>query len=307
MGTRAAADYSIAAVSKLTGVGCHALRVWERRYGFPIPRRTPAGHRRFGADQVATLVLVARELRQGRSIGDLMAEVHRGGLPCPGGPTPTLPVPSTVAALLDRLQQADFAGSEAEYARIAAGLSPAEAVREALDPALVELGERWFRGECDVFQEHYASSFLRRKIQILLDRAQRANDRPGRAAILGTVQGERHEGGVLILGLMLELAGWRAKLLGVDLPAREYQRAIDAWKPDVLCLSFVLSRNINKRFSELAGLGGAPIFVGGRSILNYQALARRHGLIPLVGPAEAAVPQIAAAVDGMCGRRAVPV
>ena len=29
--------YSIAAVSKLTGISCHTLRVWERRYGFPVP------------------------------------------------------------------------------------------------------------------------------------------------------------------------------------------------------------------------------------------------------------------------------
>ena len=35
--------YSIAAVSKLTGVSCHALRVWERRYGFPVPQRSPRG------------------------------------------------------------------------------------------------------------------------------------------------------------------------------------------------------------------------------------------------------------------------
>src|SRR3954454_12646166 len=33
------AVYSIAAVSKLTGASCHALRVWERRYGFPVPHR----------------------------------------------------------------------------------------------------------------------------------------------------------------------------------------------------------------------------------------------------------------------------
>jgi hypothetical protein len=29
------AEYSIAAVSRLTGMSCHALRVWELRYGFP--------------------------------------------------------------------------------------------------------------------------------------------------------------------------------------------------------------------------------------------------------------------------------
>src|SRR5262245_673443 len=37
-------EYTIAAVSKLTGVSCHTLRVWERRYGFPEPHRSASGH-----------------------------------------------------------------------------------------------------------------------------------------------------------------------------------------------------------------------------------------------------------------------
>jgi len=88
-----------------------------------------------------------------------------------------------------------------------------------------------------------------------------------------------------MLAIMLELAGWRAVPLGVDLPVREFRGAVEAWRPDALALSFVMSRNINKRFRELAEIPGVPIFVGGRSILNYQGLARRHGLIPLPGPA----------------------
>ena len=48
-------EYSIAAVSKLTGVSCHALRVWERRYGFPVPHRSASGHRRYSRDQVRLL------------------------------------------------------------------------------------------------------------------------------------------------------------------------------------------------------------------------------------------------------------
>ena len=49
------AEYTIAAVSKLTGISCHALRVWERRYGFPAPRRSASGHRRYGREQVRIL------------------------------------------------------------------------------------------------------------------------------------------------------------------------------------------------------------------------------------------------------------
>ena len=61
-------EYSIAAVSKLTGIGCHALRVWERRYGFPIPGRSPSGHRRYAAEQVQQLENIVKRHREGSAL-----------------------------------------------------------------------------------------------------------------------------------------------------------------------------------------------------------------------------------------------
>jgi hypothetical protein len=95
-----------------------------------------------------------------------------------------------------------------------------------------------------------------------------------------------------MLSLLMERAGWRVFNLGVDLPVREYLAAVDRWHPDALALSFVLSRNIKKRFQELREIRSLPVFVGGRSILNYQGLARRHGLIPLPGAINVAVRQL---------------
>ena len=55
-----------------------------------------------------------------------------------------------------------------------------------------------------------------------------------------------------MVSMALELAGWRAIPMGVDLPSPSISKAIEAWRPDALGLSFVLSRNINKRFQELS-------------------------------------------------------
>src|SRR5947209_10467511 len=78
--TSGTAEYSIAAVSKLTGVSCHALRVWERRYGFPIPERSASGHRRYGHQQVGVLRVLAKLTRGGRPIGELISEYQAGRL-----------------------------------------------------------------------------------------------------------------------------------------------------------------------------------------------------------------------------------
>ncbi len=54
---------SIGDVVAQTGVAEPTLRMWERRYGFPEPRRTESGHRRYSHEQVDVVqrVLVLRE------------------------------------------------------------------------------------------------------------------------------------------------------------------------------------------------------------------------------------------------------
>ncbi len=287
------ADYTIAAVSKLTGVSCHTLRVWERRYGFPNPLRTASGHRRYGLDQVRILRRIARLMREGRAIGSLIVDLREGRFGEDEGDrwAPDAP-PDTTSALVDLLVAGDLDGAEVAYSRAIESRRPDETVAVVIEPALVDVGERWFRRECQIFQERLASSFLLRKLSSLIDEAARANAQPHRRILVGSVQGDRHEGGILMLGLMLELAGWRALALGVDLPVREIHRAVDLLRPDALCLSFTLSRNINKRFGELEKIRIVPVFVGGRSILNYQGLARRRGLIPITNQAARALPQL---------------
>jgi hypothetical protein len=98
----------------------------------------------------------------------------------------------------------------------------------------------------------------------------------------------------MILHHAMERRGWRVFNMGVDLPISEFQAAVRELKPSALALSFVLSRNVKKRFRELETLKDIPVFVGGRSIINYQSLARSHGLIPIPGLITRAVDQIEA-------------
>lgn len=290
--------YSIAAVSKLTGISCHALRAWERRYGFPSPDRSPSGHRRYDAGQVETLRQAVIHLREGGSPARVLGTLKRTRESVREALAPKL---DQVAELLDRLAVADLPGADALLNRLAGELTPGELAATVLERALVEAGERWFRGVLTVPQEHLATHFLRASLGKLVTEARRENLRPEGTVLLSTVQGERHEGGVLLLALHLELSGWRAICLGTDLPTATLQGSVARWRPDALALSFVLSRNINKRFREIAEIQGVPIVVGGRSILNYQKLARRYGLIPLPGSADQVIGPLAVEIGR--GRR----
>jgi DICT domain-containing protein len=59
---------SIGDVVAATGVGEATLRAWERRFGFPAPRREPSGHRRYSAVEVERIRSVVRERGRGLSL-----------------------------------------------------------------------------------------------------------------------------------------------------------------------------------------------------------------------------------------------
>jgi methanogenic corrinoid protein MtbC1 len=297
--------YSIAAASKLTGAGCHALRMWERRYGFPVPVRLPSGHRRYSLEQVEAIRTIVQRARTGRPIGELIADLEAGRLVLAGSEPGASPGSDDASRkLVDYLVAGDLGGGEAAYVGLTAGLTCSEVVGRIIAPAWIDVGERWYRRESPVFQERLVSEFLSRKLLSMIDAARRSNALPTHTIVVGTVQGDRHIGGALMLSLLLEGLGWRTINLGADLPVREYQDVLEHHRCNALALSFILSRNIRKRFEELHRIQGLPIFVGGRSILNYQALARRHGLIPLPGPIGTALPQLLAEYERWTSARA---
>jgi MerR family transcriptional regulator, light-induced transcriptional regulator len=63
--------------AELTGVTRERLRTWERRFGFPDPRRHGAGPRRYDVDDVPRVVAVRRRAEQGVPLPEAIAEARR--------------------------------------------------------------------------------------------------------------------------------------------------------------------------------------------------------------------------------------
>jgi DICT domain-containing protein len=62
------ADLGIKELATRTGIAAGTIRMWEQRYGFPEPARTPTGYRRYTEDDVATLRRAMAYRTQGLSI-----------------------------------------------------------------------------------------------------------------------------------------------------------------------------------------------------------------------------------------------
>jgi methylmalonyl-CoA mutase cobalamin-binding subunit len=63
----------IGALSRATGIAVETLRTWERRYGYPKPARTDAGHRLYATDTVERLKLVSRAIDLGHRASNVVS------------------------------------------------------------------------------------------------------------------------------------------------------------------------------------------------------------------------------------------
>lgn len=68
MSTADQASVSIGELAELTGVAVATLRAWETRYGFPAPRRSAGGQRRYSRHEVDRVARVVRARTAGLSL-----------------------------------------------------------------------------------------------------------------------------------------------------------------------------------------------------------------------------------------------
>ena len=248
---------SIAAVERDTGLSKDTLRVWERRYGYPLPERDAVGERAYPLDQVEKLRIVKRLLdaghRPGRVVSLPVDELQRlsesmlGAAPRSGlaEPAPDLRV------YLALLREHDVEGLRRLLAQALGRHGLARFVTELVSPLNTLVGEAWMRGQMEIFEEHaYTESIqvvLRNAIASLPDAA--AFDRP--RVLLGTFPGEPHGLGLLMAEAMLVIEGARCLSLGVQTPVWDLVLAANAYRCDIVALSFTGCMNPN---AVIAGL-----------------------------------------------------
>ncbi len=62
------AVYNLKAVLKETGIKPDVLRAWERRYGLPMPQRSPGGHRLYSEHDIGVIKWLLSRQEEGLSI-----------------------------------------------------------------------------------------------------------------------------------------------------------------------------------------------------------------------------------------------
>ncbi|MDP1672658.1 MAG: MerR family transcriptional regulator [Burkholderiales bacterium] len=230
------ACYNIAAVERDTGLSKDTLRVWERRYGFPKPRRDQHDERLYSLPDLEKLrllrLLIDYGHRPGKIINCSTAELAQ----LISSRAPIKSPPPEIASIIDLLLQHDVENFRNALLQALMKQGLLRFVTETVAGLNHWIGEAWLSGRIAVFDEHLYSEH----IQNILRNAIIAQ--PGRGSgprvLLTSLPGEKHRIGLLMVEAVLIAEGAACVALGTETPIIDIKNAVPAYRVDVVALSF---------------------------------------------------------------------
>ena len=271
--------FSIGAVERDTGIGRDTLRIWERRYGFPFPERNSKGERVYSEEQIRVLQLIKRLLDQGMRPGKIVGlEESELNSIAQGIQTQQKEEPINQAHINELIECVAYHKTQClwdllEQALIQQGMKVF--VTETIAPLVYLIGDKWAKGELNVFEEH----FLTRQLTLFLDSviSKMPVNANSETVILATLPGEPHSLGLLMLEGLLRERGVMAINLGTEMPMDQLIMASEQYQAKCLFLSFSGAYNSNGLRNELIELAERlpdtlSVYVGGAGVKRMRKM-----------------------------------
>jgi len=235
--------HTIAEVAQDTGIQKDTLRVWERRYGFPVPQRGDGDERSYDDEQLARLRLIKRLLDAGMRAGQVVSKPldELNELVQSKAQTAVADV-ITANAVIDPLlallfQHARKRLHDSLMVHVQTmGLS--QAIEGIISPMAARVGERWMRGELAIYEEHLFTAVV--QSVLLQGMAQLPLQGAGEApkVLLTTLNNEPHALGLLMAECMFAQMGCDRISLGPKTPVPDLAAAARVMHADIVALSF---------------------------------------------------------------------
>jgi DNA-binding transcriptional MerR regulator len=255
-----------------------SLRFLERE-GLIEPTRTPGGHRLYSEDDVQRILQIKAWQAERLSLEDIRERLRlRGALADPA---------ALATQFLDQVLAGDGAAATATILDAdELGLPLERLFGEVIEPALVEVGDRWEHGTVLVAQEKTVSELVRDLVAELSIR--HAGTRPkGPLVVAACVAGERHELGLRMLTGLLRAEGYRVLYLGADVASAFLADAVRLHRPAAVLLSARFAASAPALAEAVAAVRGASpgdppaIVVGGRLAIEHGHRVAALGAVPV--------------------------
>jgi len=271
--------FGIGAVSQMTGIDEHTLRVWERRYGFPHPERSSGGTRLYTDADIHRLRLIRRALARGHRPREVVGKDVAAMEAIVGQQEPmALAVPPAspdeIASILAALKRDDVDGVRAGLRKLAILHGPRGFVVHVAHPLLSQVGQLWRAGELEIHQEHLLSQCMSTQLRIL---GSLHENTVGPVVVLATLPNEPHGLGLEMVALYLATGGASPRVIGVSTPTEQIVRAAQAHQAAAVGLSVLQSSDLLVAASETRQLASqlprsTALWLGGAGAASLSSI-----------------------------------
>ena len=185
-------------------------------------------------------------------------------------------------AILEQIQKAIEQGHSQETielvrSAIRDGVTAKEIVEEGMFPAMKVMTEGYKNGDGDIPRILTTARCIRKGFDIIEQESEGYRQKKIGKVILGTVEGDLHDLGKNLVGLMFRSSGFEVVDLGVDISEKQFLKAIKE-NPDVsiVCLSSLLNTSVQEMAQVVKKLRMNPnrtykILVGGGAVTRELA------------------------------------
>ena len=177
----------------------------------------------------------------------------------------------------DQLKQALIDGNAdtvnaLTQALLAGGACGREILDDALLPGMEVVGERMREGECFIPEVLLSARTMQGALELIRPHLAAGESTSAGTVVIGTVEGDLHDIGKNLVGMMLQGAGFEVVNLGTGVSAQAFVAAVREHAPQIVGMSALLTTTLPHMAETIAALkeaglreqvkvmvGGAPV------------------------------------------------
>ncbi len=254
-----------------------SLRFLERE-GLLEPLRTTGGHRLYSRSDIERIRLIKRWQTQRLTLEEIRHRLN------------AREENSDVARLSTHFLDLVISGDLIHARQVmttadSQGVPLLSLLGDVLAPAMLQIGERWERGELTVSEEKEVTELARDLISTLFARHQLPPP-VGPPVVAGSVAGELHDLGMRMVSGCLRMRGYPVRFLGADISPEFLIEAVHRIRPNAILLSATMESHLASvtavmRQLQLTG-GPVPlVIVGGTLAATHGVELKSQEVIPI--------------------------
>ncbi len=268
-------SYSIKDLELLSGVKAHTIRMWEKRYNVFTPNRTNTNIRVYSEDELKKILNVALLNRRGFKISKITKlkdeELKKQ----------IIQLHNVIDDYDQRVDMLIFAMINLDEKSVIDIYEDAidvfgfeGAILNVLFPFLDKTGALWQASKVLPAQEHFATSLIRQKIIVGIDKLKSPKNPSPKKYLLFLPQDEYNELPLLFAQYIIKKSGNSIMYLGQNVPIEDVLIIFENYQPDFLFTFITLpfSRKFKIEFLRKIsdGIGDKVFYVAGNSINNEE-------------------------------------